>query len=61
MKTMHLTSIADMMVMDPLAEREREGLVRRLNELYEDFITKVAEYEIEEVREIAEGRIWTGE
>lgn len=58
---MHLTSIADMMVMDPLAEREREGLVRRLNELYEDFITKVAEYEIEEVREIAEGRIWTGE
>ena len=47
-----------------LTEEEREHLVDNLLALYEDFITGVAEgrgLEPEEVREVAAGRVWTGE
>ncbi|MEX2640855.1 MAG: S49 family peptidase, partial [Balneolales bacterium] len=47
-----------------LTDREREGLVRRMQTLYDVFIDKVAEgrnMDSEEVKAIAEGRIWTGE
>lgn len=47
-----------------LTEEEREGLITRMNTLYDDFISKVAEgrnMSEEEVREVAKGRVWTGE
>lgn len=47
-----------------LTEEEREGLISRMNTLYDDFISKVAEgrdMSEDEVREVAKGRVWTGE
>lgn len=46
-----------------LTEDEREGLVSRMLVLYDEFIAKVAEgrdMTEEEVRLVAEGRVWTG-
>ncbi len=46
-----------------LNETEREQLVDWMNELYDEFIDKVAEgrgVESEKIREVAEGRIWSG-
>lgn len=47
-----------------LTTEEREGLISRMNVLYDVFIAKVAEgrdMSEEEVREVAKGRVWTGE
>lgn len=46
-----------------LTESEREGLINRMLVLYDQFIEKVAEgrdMEEDEVRAVAEGRVWTG-
>ncbi|MFW6348096.1 MAG: S49 family peptidase [Cyclonatronaceae bacterium] len=46
-----------------LTEEEREGLISRMITLYDEFIAKVAEgrdMDEDEVREVAEGRVWTG-
>ena len=47
-----------------LTEEERAQFVDRLNTLYDRFIDKVAdgrEMEYDEVKEVAAGRVWTGE
>ncbi|TVR52143.1 MAG: S49 family peptidase [Gemmatimonadales bacterium] len=47
-----------------LTEEERNRLVGNLNRLYDEFVEKVAEgrgMDPAEVREVAEGRVWTGE
>ncbi len=47
-----------------LTEEERERLIDRMMDLYDDFIEKVAEgrgMEFDEVKAVAEGRVWTGE
>ncbi|AXI99496.1 protease-4 [Cyclonatronum proteinivorum] len=47
-----------------LTEHERERLIGSMLSLYDDFIEKVAEgrdMSEEEVRAVAEGRVWTGE
>lgn len=46
-----------------LTETEREGLIDRMLVLYDQFIEKVAEgrdMEYDEVKAVAEGRVWTG-
>lgn len=47
----------------PLQPEERDGLIRRMNQLYDDFIEFVADgrtVDTDLVREVAKGRIWTG-
>lgn len=47
----------------PLRDTEREMLVNRMNELYDEFIEKVASgrgVEPEQIREVAAGRVWSG-
>ncbi len=47
-----------------LTETERERLIDRMLVLYDTFIEKVAEgrgMEFDEVKQVAEGRVWTGE
>ncbi len=46
-----------------LKDEERAGLINWMNELYDDFVEKVAmgrNMEKEEVQEVASGRIWSG-
>ena len=47
----------------PLTAEEREGLIDRMNGLYDDFVGYVAEGRSEEfdrIRDVAAGRVWTG-
>lgn len=47
----------------PLTVQEREGVIKMINNLYDDFIVKVAagrDLENYEVRNLAEGRVWSG-
>ncbi|MEX0679775.1 MAG: S49 family peptidase [Balneolales bacterium] len=46
-----------------LTDGERERLIDRLNDLYDDFIEKVAtgrDAEFSQIKEVAAGRVWTG-
>ena len=47
-----------------LTEEERDQLVGNLNAVYDDFLENVADgrdLDVDEVREVAAGRVWTGE
>ncbi len=51
-------------VMQPFSESERKAMQRTMNEIYEIFVTKAAagrEMDVEELKELAGGRIYTGE
>jgi protease IV len=50
--------------LEPYGPEEWEQVESALDRIYEDFVTKVAEgrgLDVERVREIARGRVWTGE
>lgn len=58
-----MTSPAGLLPGRNLTEDERERLINRMMSLYDDFIEKVADgrnMEFDEVKTIAEGRVWTG-
>ncbi|MCG6158431.1 signal peptide peptidase SppA [Rubinisphaera margarita] len=51
-------------IMQPFSESERKAMQRTMNEIYEIFVTKAAagrEMDVDELKELAGGRIYTGE